>query len=321
MNRNDVHSPANFDPAAYTYIGTFDQWPEPGAFLSQTWSDYDTDFGTVRALNFTHAEYTAGRDLLEREGANIHYGATNGCDHCGARIRYVSIFRHTNGQVVAVGSTCAEERFGCDSRREYDVKRLKERAASERERAKAFGKANEFVQANCPELTDWLLTPAAETVHSIFADLARKLIRYGSLSEKQVAFARKLLQEYYEKQRNGGKTDRQLQWEVEKAAAADCPTGRTKIVGTVIKTEVRESQYGSQLKMTVKDDAGFVVWSTIPSSLALVEPDGFQRGLEKGDRVEFFAALTPSDRDPKFGFGKRPTGGRLLGAVPQLATA
>ncbi len=32
-----------------------------------------------------------------------------------------------------------------------------------------------------------------------------------------------------------------------------------------------------------------------------------QISIERGDRVRFTATLTPSDRDPKFGFYKRPS--------------
>lgn len=323
--RTDIHSPTNFDPAAYTYVGSFDQYPEPGAFLNRSanpWDDYETDFGTVRAMTPEHAEYLGGRNLLDEKGAHIHYGPEVGqdCDHCGARIRYVSIFRHTFGQHIAVGTDCANQRFSCDSRRSYDIKRLKERAASTKERAAAFGKADTFVQEACPELTDWLLTPAAETVGPIFADIARKLIRFGSLSEKQVNFCRKLLREYYERQRNGGKTDREVSWAEEKAKALDCPEGRTVVTGTVVKTEVRDTDYGTQYKMVVKDDRGFAVWSSIPAALLLVEDGENQRGLVKGDRITFTATLQPSDKDSKFGFGSRPSKASVVSLAKIPAT-
>ena len=314
--RNDIHSPSNFEPANYTYVGSFDQFPEPGAFLNQApdpWSDYETEFGPIRAMTHCHAEYLAGRDLLRREGAHIHYDPDQGgcdCDHCGARIRYVAVYRHKDGQVIAVGNDCANNRFSHDSRREYDIARLKDRAADARERAKVFGRAEEFCQAHCPELAPWMLSPQAKDVHDIFADMARKLIRFGSLSDKQVGFARRLLQDHLERQKNGGKTDRQLQWDAEKAKAQDAPTGRAEIIGQVLKIEWRDTEYGPSLKMTVKDDRGFVVWTTCPAQLA-------DAGPERGDRVRFWASLTPSDNDPKFAFGKRPTGGEKL--QPQKA--
>jgi hypothetical protein len=245
--RTDMHSPAAFMPEDYEYIGAFDQYPEPGAFCNPGPPiEFTTNFGTVLAFTYDHAEYTAGRNLLAASGAKIHYDPENGscdCDHCGARIRYVAIFKHRSGEHIAVGSTCAAERFGCSTRMEYEIKMLKVRAANTRERTKAMGKAAEFVEANCPELAAWILTPDAEKVHEIFLDLARKLIKWGSLSEKQVAFARKLLQEHFERQRNGGKTDLQLAREAEKARAKDVPEGRLKNIPVeVLKTDVRDTR-------------------------------------------------------------------------------
>jgi len=53
--------------------------------------------------------------------------------------------------------------------------------------------------------------------------------------------------------------------------------------------------------MTVKDNNGFVVWGSIPSI------DGRVANCAKGDTITFSATVTPSDKDPKFGFFKRPT--------------
>ena len=106
----------------------------------------------------------------------------------------------------------------------------------------------------------------------------------------------------------------------ERAAAEDCPTGRVQVSGVVIKTEVRDSQFGAQYKMTVKTDGGWVAWGSIPSDLQLIEEtiehpadehgdawtETRQRALERGERVTFTATVSPSSTDPKFGFYKRP---------------
>jgi hypothetical protein len=308
MTRTDIHSPKNFDPATYTYIGSFDNFPAPGTFVSNTRDDYDTQFGRVEgALNFAHAEYIGARRLMSEQGAKIHFDSDEGnsqCDHCGARIRYVSIFKHTSDELIAVGDTCAAERFGCDSRREYDIKRLREVAASQRESAKAFGKASEFLNEVAPELVEWMLTPEAEKVGGIFLDISRKLIRFGSISEKQVAFCGKLLQDYFQRQRNGGRTDRELQYDAEREAAEDCPNGRVAITGVVLKESYQESDFGETLKLTIKDDRGFMVYVTCPSSIS--------NNVGKGSRLTMMVTLQQSDRDAKFGFGKRPSKAVLL---------
>ena len=108
--------------------------------------------------------------------------------------------------------------------------------------------------------------------------------------------------------------------EAERAAAEDCPTGRVQVSGVVLKTEVRDSQFGTQYKMTVKTDGGWIAWGSIPANLQLIEEaiehpadehgdawtETRQRALERGERVTFTATVSPSSTDPKFGFYKRP---------------
>lgn len=303
--RTDIHSPKSFNPGDYQYVGTFDNWPEPGAFLNRAanpYSMYKTDFGPISAMTMAHAEYLAGRKLLHEQGVNVNFERTGGCDHCGVRIRYVCVHKHIpTGQYIAVGLDCATNRFTLDSRREFDVKRLRERAANERERRKSFGKANTFLEEHAPELVDWMLSPQAEDVHTIFADMARRLIRYGTLSTKQINFARVLLREHLERQQNNGKTLREIERETEKANAEDCPTGRVTLTGEIVKLDARENAYGVHHIMIVRDDRGFCVWMTRPSILS---------SAEKGDRVTVTATVKPSDKDPKFGFGKSPVVGQ-----------
>jgi len=174
--------------------------------------------------------------------------------------------------------------------------------------------AKTFVQANCPELAAILVREEAAKVHSIFADMSQRLIRWGSLSEKQITFARKLYKEHLERQANGGKTSREAQWAKEKELAQDCPAGRTQVTGTVLSVKPHESRFGTTMKMTVKDDKGFVVWMTIPASIETVidASSGYCRNLQKGDRIEVTVNVTVSDNDSKFGFGKRPSNAKCL---------
>ena len=113
----------------------------------------------------------------------------------------------------------------------------------------------------------------------------------------------------------------------EREAAEDCPTGRVQVSGVVIKTEVRDSQFGTQYKMTVKTDGGWIAWGSIPSALQLIEEkidhpadehggawtETQQRAVERGERVTFTATVSPSGTDPKFGFYKRPSSAVVVG--------
>ena len=85
--------------------------------------------------------------------------------------------------------------------------------------------------------------------------------------------------------------------QAELAAAEPCPPGRVEITGEILTIKLQEGYYGDTWKMLVKDDRGFKVWGSIPSSLH----------ASRGVRVSFMAAVEPSADDDKFGFFKRPT--------------
>lgn len=123
------------------------------------------------------------------------------------------------------------------------------------------------------------------------ADIVGRLIKYGSVSEKQINYLRKLMD------RIASRAEIQAQRAAEAEAAAPVPTGRIVIEGEVLTTKLQESDFGSVLKMLVKADAGWKVWSTVPA--AMERP-------ERGARVRFKATVEASKDDPKFGFAKRP---------------
>ena len=81
------------------------------------------------------------------------------------------------------------------------------------------------------------------------------------------------------------------------AARADCPTGKVVVRGVVVSTDTKSNEWGTRFVMMVKDASGFIVWGTNPAKF----------DFDKGDNVEFTATVEVSDRDPKFGFYKRPT--------------
>ena len=95
---------------------------------------------------------------------------------------------------------------------------------------------------------------------------------------------------------------RQVEWDAEKAEAADAPTGRTQVEGEVVATKWVDGRFPA-FKMMVKADTGYRVWVTVPEAIEAVE---------KGDRVRFTANLTQSDDDSTFAFGKRPTQAEVL---------
>ena len=94
-------------------------------------------------------------------------------------------------------------------------------------------------------------------------------------------------------------------------AAEPVPTGRVEITGTVLGTKAQDTQFGTVYKMLVRDDRGFKVWGSIPSSLDYFDP--------KGREIKFMAAVEPADDDPKFGFFKRPTKAEFTDSIEEIA--
>ena len=97
--------------------------------------------------------------------------------------------------------------------------------------------------------------------------------------------------------------------EAEEAKAADFPAGRMVVTGTVLGMKEVLNEWGGNLKMLVKDDRGFKVWSTVPSGLFKYD---WTVDECHGMRVQFTATLEPSGDDPKFGFGSRPAKATVL---------
>jgi hypothetical protein len=93
--------------------------------------------------------------------------------------------------------------------------------------------------------------------------------------------------------------------------AEDAPTGRATVIGVVLKTDMKENDFGYRKVMTVLDDRGFKVWGTVPKAIS--------EALKVGDRVQFTAALTPTERDATFAFFKSPSKATVLAEAAATA--
>lgn len=143
--------------------------------------------------------------------------------------------------------------------------------------------------------------------------IAEKLIKWGNLSEKQIAAVERGV-------------IRQQQWKAEDDARAaevaklidagvKVPSGRVKIIGTVVFVKVDEYDvWGQPYKMTVQSDDGWRVYGSVPASLRQARPNDAPPLKEwlKGKRVEIIAGVKPKDGDPLFGYINRPTGAKII---------
>lgn len=109
----------------------------------------------------------------------------------------------------------------------------------------------------------------------------------------------------------GQSMDRDRQYaeerEKRKAEAVEVPEGRMEIEGTILFTDIKYTDFGSTLQMTVEDERGFRVKGTAPA--ALFDQDGGQP--LKGRKVKFTGTVKRG-REKGFGFYSRPAKAQLL---------
>ena len=288
MNRTDVHSPTNLVTEDYEYAYCYDAHPEDG------------DRGA--------AQFFLNRLLDEgfRFG-QVHGGDT--CDHCGARLRYVAVLKHLpTTTLIKVGETCLDNRFSMASAAFH---KLRKNAALNRDRMKLADKCQKWLDADPDNaaahafLVDAVEVQGNYGFNGFYFDLLHKLNRYGDLSERQVAAV--LRAKARDEERAAKRAEEAL-------TASPVVEGKILVTGEILTVKWQESHYGGALKMLVRDDRGFKVWGTCPTSLDNVhtDEDGRTSGVVKGDRVAFTATVEASNDDPTFGFFKRPSKAGLV---------
>jgi hypothetical protein len=128
------------------------------------------------------------------------------------------------------------------------------------------------------------------TIDSIVA----KLVQFGSISDKQVAFLRSLLAKISTRASRQAEQDEER--EQEKASSLPAPTGRVSVKGEIVSCKTQQSAYGAQLKILVKAEGGYKVWMTAPRSLH----------IERGAQIACTVTLAPTQNDPSFAYGTHP---------------
>lgn len=293
--RTDIHRPSAIRPEDYEFVDLH--------YIGCKELDLGECVANHEAFLFinAHRERTGGRY------SNHAHGGT--CHICGAHACYLAVFYHpATNSYIQTGEDCAAKLWHGDP---LDFQPMRRAIANARE-AKAGKMKAAALLADAGLSRAWELytadgAPLLDTEPGrIISDIVYRLIQYSEISDKQEAFLRTLLD------RIDRADEIEAERAAEKAAAADCPEGRQTVVVEVLKTEYRETSYGETLKGTFKHSTGFLLWGTVPRALEIVEVNGEQRGLQRGDRVEFTATLERSSRDPKFGFYKRPSKARLL---------
>lgn len=279
--RTDAHRPSVIRPEEYEFVAVVYWGPDPDAILAAR-----------------DAEAAVRVDMERTGGTWSDHGHGGTCGICGACAHYLGVFHHreTNAYIAAGLECTANMGAGVHS----SFRRMRRAVADAREYAR--GKARAQAVLTDLGLSDaWAFGKSEEVLErdeNTVRDLVRKLVRYGSLSEKQIAFLRALLY------RIAHRPEIEAKRAAERAAAQDVPEGAQTVTGVVRVTKYIETVYGpQQQKMLVVEDRGFRVWASVPRAIGSVEV---------GQRVRFCATLTRSEDDAKFGFGKRPTRAQIL---------
>jgi len=90
-------------------------------------------------------------------------------------------------------------------------------------------------------------------------------------------------------------------------AGVRAPEGRVTVTGKILGFKQWDDDvFGPQCKMIVQSNEGWKVYVTAPAGSG---------EANVGDEVIFSAALTPSQDDVLFAFGKRPTKFSIIGKV------
>jgi hypothetical protein len=274
MTRTDIHRPSVINPDDYQFV----------SFHSHH-DDYVVNLIEQEQFR-THMAKTGGKFSRHNHGGSCHV--------CGAHAMTVARFYHSpSNTYVQTGEDCAEKLHEGDALnfRSFRVKAKKGiDAAAGKRKAQVFLENANLTAAW--SIYDGGLDFDPKWEENTIYDIVRKLVQYGSISDKQKSFIGNLL---------GRIVDRAQiaeQRAAEVAAALPIPVeGRMVMTGTVLTLKGQETEFGYVTKMLVQHAEGWKVWGTVPQALATVE---------KGQQVIFTATITVSDNDPKFGFFKRP---------------
>jgi hypothetical protein len=245
MTRTDIHRPSVINPADYHFV----------------------------SFHSHHADYVA--NLIEQEQLRSHMLATGGkfsdhnhggsCHVCGAHAVTVARFHHVpSNTYVQTGEDCAEKLHVGDALnfRSFRVKAKQSiAAAAGKQNAKIFLEKEKLTAAW--DIYDGGLKNAPDWEENTIYDIVHKLVRYGSISDKQKLFITNILDQI---------TNRDViaaQRVAEKESALPIPVeGRVTVSGTVITLKGQDTMYGYVTKMLIQHVDGWKIWGTVPQALA-----------------------------------------------------
>lgn len=230
---------------------------------------------------------TSNKDLLASDGMK--------CECCGQHLKYACLVAHAPScSFYLVGRSCAA-RIDSLSRYQGAIEGASIRLI-ERIKCDARESAWRAANPNAVPALEWARTGINRTAQ----DIASKLRSYG-LSERQTAFLVSL---------------HARDTAARAAATGSASAGRQEITGEVISVKIvchdDGRRWGSKTytaKVLIKLATGVKLYGNAPSDCVVWNGETCQHTatVAAGQKVKFVATVEPSDRDPLFGFWKRPS--------------
>ena len=310
--RNDIHRPSAITPEDYDFV----------AFDYIGGSDLSAILMLKAERNKTeiHMEHSGGK------WASVNHGGT--CYVCGACAMYLCIWHNrVTNEYIKTGEDCAAKMdmsYG-DSNQFRKAIHTALHAIAGKKKAlqlltdagvtrawdiyQAMQPRREAEQAAFEASGHDQSRPAFALQEELkIESIVSTVIRYGSLSDKQVDFLKVLFARVDDAPARQAAIDARKTAEAAiTAAAPDVPNGRQVITGTVLGLKEVEdySRFGGmKCNALIQTTEGYKIYGSRFAN------------VNKGDTVKFTATLKRSDRDAKFGFFKRPA---LY--VPKVKTA
>jgi hypothetical protein len=317
MARNDIHAPSRIIPEDYEFVA-YDYYGPDAGFMNLS--------GERQAFR-AHMARTGGKF-----SGHDHAGS---CHVCGAGAMHVAKFYHKlSNAYIVTGESCASKmhmgnpaafrRFRDKVKGEHEAIAGK-RKAKEILVAAGLAEAWELYEANVAKrkahaeaYKEWQNAgsdedsapsyPQSSRDEDTVLEMIGKLIKYGSLSEKQLNFMGVLLKRIAKAPEIAAARAAEL----EAAKPVPVVEGRVEVKAKVLSIKQPEDydQFPS-VKMLIQHADGWKLWGRVPA--AVVDE------IERGDEIEFVARIQVSDKDPKFGFINRPSRARLIKAAAVAA--
>jgi hypothetical protein len=326
--RTDKFRPSVIDPTKFTFIGHH----YIGGMSDETWAalcdEINEGAEALEAHQKAHPGFTVAGHKWEGQ-----------CDCCGARYKFGAWFHTEEGNTyISIGGTCASKlSLGSPEA----MKRFREQVNTFKVHQERVAKARAYLTTvNLLAMLDLYLdktNTVREFPENTLRDMCGKVVQWGNeLSEKQRAFAAKLLQQIQDRPKL------EAEREARDANRKPIPVTdkRMTIIGKVISAKYDQGGWKDEngrqrdfyrpecIKITIEHADGWRVWGTCPDTIygPVGYPDrtedggltGKYRSMDdaaadlKGKTVQLDARVTISDKDPKFGFYKRPTKGSII---------